>query len=176
MSGKNHNRFEWLLGVWTNPVYKTSWASLPTKQAVTVGFSSGLVPPFSSLSPNPLRRLLCRLREWQKSNVPLELSGSGSMLGDHSVHGTKGWILCQGGFVVWCAIRIRAVSFFLVRRAKRIRHGNDHERDWRRETEEAGKQRDFFLFGGPPSFLACRSTLARTSLTKAEEKERLLAV
>ena len=41
MSGKNRNRFESLLGVWTNPVYKTSWASLPAKQAVTVGFSSG---------------------------------------------------------------------------------------------------------------------------------------
>ena len=26
---------------WTNSVYKTSWASLPAKQAVTVGFSSG---------------------------------------------------------------------------------------------------------------------------------------
>ena len=38
---KNRNRFEWLLGVWTNPVYKTSWASLPAKQAVTVGFSLG---------------------------------------------------------------------------------------------------------------------------------------
>ena len=41
MSGKNRNRFESLLGVWTNPVYKTSWASLPAKQAVTVGLSSG---------------------------------------------------------------------------------------------------------------------------------------
>ena len=41
MSGKNRNRFEMLLGVWTNPVYKTSWASLPSKQAITVGFSSG---------------------------------------------------------------------------------------------------------------------------------------
>ena len=41
MSGKNRNRFESLLSVWTNPVYKTSWASLPAKQAVTVGFSSG---------------------------------------------------------------------------------------------------------------------------------------
>ena len=30
------------IGVWTNPVYKTSWASLAGKQAVTVGFSSGL--------------------------------------------------------------------------------------------------------------------------------------
>ena len=41
MSGKNRNRFESLHGVWTNPVYKTSWASLPAKQAVTVGSSSG---------------------------------------------------------------------------------------------------------------------------------------
>ena len=41
MSGKNRNRFESLLRVWTNPVYKASWASLPAKQAVTVGFSSG---------------------------------------------------------------------------------------------------------------------------------------
>ena len=39
MSGKSRNRFESLLGVWTNPVYKASWASLPAKQAVTVGFS-----------------------------------------------------------------------------------------------------------------------------------------
>ena len=35
------NLDESLLGVWTNPVYKTSWASLLAKQAVTVGFSSG---------------------------------------------------------------------------------------------------------------------------------------
>ena len=41
MSGKNRNHFESPLSVWTNPVYKTSWASLPAKQAVTVGFSSG---------------------------------------------------------------------------------------------------------------------------------------
>ena len=41
MSGKNGNRFESLLGVWTNPVYKTSWVSLPAKETVTVGFSSG---------------------------------------------------------------------------------------------------------------------------------------
>ena len=40
MSGKNRNNFESLLGLWTNPVYKTSWASLPAKQAVTVGLSS----------------------------------------------------------------------------------------------------------------------------------------
>ena len=42
MSGKNRNRLESPLGVWTNPVYKTSWASLAAKQAVTVGSSSGL--------------------------------------------------------------------------------------------------------------------------------------
>ena len=41
MSGKNRNRFESLLSVWTNPVYKTSWASFPAKQAATVGFSLG---------------------------------------------------------------------------------------------------------------------------------------
>ena len=41
MSGKNRNRFESLHGVWTNPVYKTSWAPLSAKQAVTVGSSSG---------------------------------------------------------------------------------------------------------------------------------------
>ena len=41
MSGKNRNRFESLLGVCANPVYKTSGASLPAKHAVTVGFSSG---------------------------------------------------------------------------------------------------------------------------------------
>ena len=41
MSGKNRNRFESPLSVWTNPVYKTSWASLPAKQAITVGSSSG---------------------------------------------------------------------------------------------------------------------------------------
>ena len=40
MSGKNRNRFESLLGVWANPVNKTSRASLPAKHAVTVGFSS----------------------------------------------------------------------------------------------------------------------------------------
>ena len=40
MSGKNRNRFKSPLGVWTNPVHKTSWASLPAKQAITVGSSS----------------------------------------------------------------------------------------------------------------------------------------
>ena len=39
MSGKNRNRFKSPLGVWTNPVHKTSWASLPAKQAITVGSS-----------------------------------------------------------------------------------------------------------------------------------------
>ena len=42
ISGENRNRFESPLGVWTNPVYKISWASLPAKQAITVGSSSGL--------------------------------------------------------------------------------------------------------------------------------------
>ena len=42
MSGENRNRLESPLGVWTNPVYKISWASLPTKQAITVVSSSGL--------------------------------------------------------------------------------------------------------------------------------------
>ena len=41
MSGKNCNCLELQLGVWTNPVYKTSWASLPAKQAITVGSSLG---------------------------------------------------------------------------------------------------------------------------------------
>ena len=41
MFGKNRNHLELPLGVWTNPVYKTSWASLPAKQAVTVGSSLG---------------------------------------------------------------------------------------------------------------------------------------
>ena len=41
MFGKNRNRLESLLGVWTNPVYKTSWASLRAKQALTAGSSSG---------------------------------------------------------------------------------------------------------------------------------------
>ena len=42
ISGENRNRFESPLGVWTNPVYKISWASLPAKQAITVGSSSVL--------------------------------------------------------------------------------------------------------------------------------------
>ena len=41
MFGKNRNHLELPLGVWTNPVYKTSRASLPAKQAVTAGSSSG---------------------------------------------------------------------------------------------------------------------------------------
>ena len=36
---KNRNRLESPLGVWTNPVYKTSWSSLPAKQAITIGSS-----------------------------------------------------------------------------------------------------------------------------------------
>ena len=46
MTGKNRNRFEWLLGIWTNSVYKTT-ASLPAKQAVTVGFSLACVASVS---------------------------------------------------------------------------------------------------------------------------------
>ena len=42
MSGENRNRLESPLGVWTNPVYKISCTSLPAKQALTVGSSSGL--------------------------------------------------------------------------------------------------------------------------------------
>ena len=41
MSGKNRDHFESPLSVWTNPVYKTSWESLPAKQAITVSSSSG---------------------------------------------------------------------------------------------------------------------------------------
>ena len=41
MPDKNRNRLESPLGVWTNWVCKTSWASLPAKQAITVGSSSG---------------------------------------------------------------------------------------------------------------------------------------
>ena len=67
-------------------------------------------------------------------------------------------------------VRLRAVSFFLVRRVKRPKHANDRPRDWRRETGEA-----------PPSFLASRDFAAQrsracTPLTKSEEKERLFAV
>ena len=41
ISGESRNRLEWPLGAWTNPgVYKGSWAPLPAKQAITVGFSS----------------------------------------------------------------------------------------------------------------------------------------
>ena len=47
MSGKNRNRFESPLGVWANPVSKTSWASLPAKQAITVGSSLGFVLTWS---------------------------------------------------------------------------------------------------------------------------------
>ena len=42
MSGENRNHLESPLGIWTNPVYKISRASLPAKQAITVGSSSGL--------------------------------------------------------------------------------------------------------------------------------------
>ena len=39
---------------------------------------------------------------------------------------------------------LRVVSlFFLVRRAKRPRHANDHARDWRRETGEVRQKRDY---------------------------------
>ena len=37
MSGKNRNRYESPIGVWKNPVCKTSWTSLPVKQGITVG-------------------------------------------------------------------------------------------------------------------------------------------
>ena len=43
VSDKNRNRFELSHSVWTNPVYKTFWASLPAKQAITVGSSSVLM-------------------------------------------------------------------------------------------------------------------------------------
>ena len=42
MSGENRNCLESPLGVGTNPVYNISWASLPAKQPITVGSSSGL--------------------------------------------------------------------------------------------------------------------------------------
>ena len=60
--------------------------------------------------------------------------------------------------------------FFLVRRTKRPRHANDHARDWRRETGKA-------VLVSRVSQLR-RSTLACacTTLTKSEEKKRLLAV
>ena len=41
MFGKNRNHLELPLGVRTNPVYKTSWASLPAKQTITAGSSAG---------------------------------------------------------------------------------------------------------------------------------------
>ena len=43
MSSKNCNRLESPLSVWTNPVYKTSSASLPAKQAITVDSSSSVL-------------------------------------------------------------------------------------------------------------------------------------
>ena len=74
-----------------------------------------------------------------------------------------------------------SLSFFLVRRANRPKHANDYPRDWRRETGEARQKRDS-LFSSRAAVLVSRvsqlrrSTLACacTSLTKSEEKERLL--
>ena len=43
MSSKNCNCLESPLGFWINPVYKTSWASLPAKQAITVDSSSSVL-------------------------------------------------------------------------------------------------------------------------------------
>ena len=82
-----------------------------------------------------------------------------------------------------------SLSFFLVRRAKRPRHANDHARNWRRERErhdkkettrkarENGLSRSSFFFGEktevltgrkifsllglPPSFLASRGFAAQ---------------
>ena len=43
MSDKNCSCLKSPLGIWTNPVYKTCWASLTAKQAITVGSSLGLM-------------------------------------------------------------------------------------------------------------------------------------
>ena len=80
-------------------------------------------------------------------------------------------------FLLTHAYTTSSLSFFLVRRAKRPRHANDHARDGWRETGEA-------LFSSQAAALVSRvsrlrrSTLARacTPLTKSEEKEILLAV
>ena len=60
MFGKNRNRLELPLGVWTNPVYKTSRVSLSAKQAVTAGSSSGfnvkLLHDWRNFDPPKLRR------------------------------------------------------------------------------------------------------------------------
>ena len=88
------------------------------------------------------------------------------------------WLVTQSSLrSAWWAprnVRLRVVSlFFLVLRAKRPRHANDHTRDWRHETGEA-RQKRVSLFPSRPRF----STLAHacTPFTISEEKERLLAV
>ena len=43
ISGKKRNPLESPFSVWTKPVYKTSWATLPAKQALTVGSSLDLM-------------------------------------------------------------------------------------------------------------------------------------
>ena len=64
-------------------------------------------------------------------------------------------------------LRLRAVSlFFLVRRAKRARHANDHARGWRRETGEAQKESLSFFFSG------CRPRFSRLSCGFAARRSR----
>ena len=59
-----------------------------------------------------------------------------------------------------------SLSFFLVHRAKRARHVNDHARDWRRETGEARKKR-VTLFSFRAAALVSRVSRLRRSSARA---------
>ena len=112
MSSKNCNRLESVespLGVWTNPVYKTSWASLPAKQAITVDSSSSvlntnllhdwsnfdlskLYMPVEHISLMPLSRFCLSLihpRIYASISYSLQLSQSGIWGCQHPQKWTK---------------------------------------------------------------------------------------
>ena len=71
-----------------------------------------------------------------------------------------------------------SLSFFLVRRAKRERHANDHARDWRRETGKARKKRDYLQSQRECSsdFLAWKLKCWQAKHVKRDLRIRLRAV
>ena len=66
------------------------------------------------------------------------------------------------------AARLRTVSSFFVRRAKRPRHTNDHMRDWRYETGEAWQSPRFWCLAALP-LNACARALPFLKMRRKRE-------
>ena len=67
----------------------------------------------------------------------------------------------------WDNARLLTVSlFFLLRRAKRARHANEHARDWRRETRHGKRDATLFFFSG------CRPRFSRLAASPPDPRAR----